>query len=315
MDDLAGFFAGPRARNAFTLKLRMAPPWAIDVRDESPLTALVVTWGRCRLQVPGRPDATLAPGDVALVRGPDPYVVSDERGSRPRITILPGQHCVGPDGEHLAGALDLGVGTWGTGRAHADDPGATTMLVAAYTSGGEVGRRLVEALPPLVVLTATEWSSPLVDLLGRELTAVRPGRAAALDRLVDLLVIEVIRIWATGSVTAPGWFDGGGDPEVRQALHLVHDDLAAAWTVESLARRVGLSRAAFARRFAEKVGQGPIGYLTARRMSVAADLLQDPDATVGSVARQVGYPSPFTFSSAFKRHYGRSPRHFAQATA
>ena len=77
-----------------------------------------------------------------------------------------------------------------------------------------------------------------------------------------------------------------------------------------LARHVGVSRAGLARRFVAAVGEPPMGYLTGWRMALAADLLTGGDAPVARVAREVGYSSPFTFSSAFKRHHGVSPLGF-----
>lgn len=74
------------------------------------------------------------------------------------------------------------------------------------------------------------------------------------------------------------------------------------------AGQVGVSRAALARRFTEQVGEPPMAFLTGWRLALATDLLLEPDVTVGAVARKVGYGSPFTFSTAFKRHYGRSPQ-------
>ena len=83
-----------------------------------------------------------------------------------------------------------------------------------------------------------------------------------------------------------------------------------------LARATGASRAALARRFNELVGEPPMAFLTGCRIALAADLLREPGATVGSVAQQVGYGSPFALSTAFKRLRGVSPRqHRADATA
>ena len=91
------------------------------------------------------------------------------------------------------------------------------------------------------------------------------------------------------------------------ALALLHDDPARPWTVGGLASEVGVSRAGLARRFTELVGAPPMTYLSGWRLALAADLLREPGATVSGVARQVGYQSPFTFSTAFKRRYGQSP--------
>ena len=79
-------------------------------------------------------------------------------------------------------------------------------------------------------------------------------------------------------------------------------------TVASVAAAVGVSRAALARRFHELVWEPPMTFLTSWRLALAADLLCDPDASVGSVAREVGYATPFAFSAAFKRVRGVSPQ-------
>ena len=88
----------------------------------------------------------------------------------------------------------------------------------------------------------------------------------------------------------------------------MHSDPARAWTVAGLAAETGVSRAALARRFHEVVGEPPMTFLTGWRLALAADLLCEPDATVGSVAEQVGYGSPFALSTAFKRVRGISPQ-------
>ena len=310
MDDLAALLDGPRARGAFTLKVVMTAPWGIDVRDEAPLSVLAVTAGEAWLRVDDEPPSVLRPGDVALLRGPDPYLVADGPSTPPDVSILPGQVCVGPDGQHLDQAMSVGVSTWGNSSA-----GETTMLVGTYTSDGEIGRRLVEALPRVLMLRAGDLGSPLTDLLAAELNTPRAGRRAALDRLVDLLVIDVVRTWVRDGETTPTWLTGGADPCVALALQLIQDGCAEPWTVASLASAVGLSRAAFARRFTEAVGRAPIAYLTDWRMTVAADLLHEPGSSVSAVAARVGYPSPFTFSAAYKRHFGASPRHHLQASA
>ncbi len=89
-------------------------------------------------------------------------------------------------------------------------------------------------------------------------------------------------------------------------------DTAARWASTSrrrsqLASRVGVSRSAFARRFTTLVGQPPLAYLTQWCMTIASDLLSEPDATIADVAKRVGYADAFNFSAAFKRVKGMSP--------
>jgi AraC-like DNA-binding protein len=107
---------------------------------------------------------------------------------------------------------------------------------------------------------------------------------------------------------------GGGnsarDGAVRRALELMDRDVKTRWTVASLARAVGLSRAAFARRFAAALGASPIAHLTALRLSRAARSLSSGDASLAEVAAEVGYDSEFAFNRAFKRFHGVPPAAF-----
>lgn len=107
---------------------------------------------------------------------------------------------------------------------------------------------------------------------------------------------------------APGWYQAHSGPVVGPALQLLHNDPSRPWTVATLASATGISRAALARRFNELVGEPPMTFLTTWRLTLAADLLREPGATVDSVARQVGYGSSFALSTAFKRVRGITPQ-------
>ena len=260
----------------------------------------------------GREAVRLRAGDVAIVRGPDPYTVADDPATPPQAVIHPGQRCTTPDGEDLTEAMTwLGVRTWGN-----DPDGSTMLLSGTYELDGEISRRLLGALPALLVLPGDAWDSPLIGLLGEEIVKDEPGQEVVLDRLLDLLLIAVLRAWfARPGAEAPAWYRANGDPVVGRALRLLHNNPAHPWTVATLAAEVGVSRAALARRFTELVGEPPMTFLTGWRLAVAADLLREPDATVGAVARQVGYGSPYALSTAFKRVRGVSPREHRAAVA
>jgi AraC-like DNA-binding protein len=100
---------------------------------------------------------------------------------------------------------------------------------------------------------------------------------------------------------------------VGPALRLIYHRPEQPWTVATLAGAVGCSRAVLARRFTEAVGEPPISFLTGWRLALAADLLRSSEDTIAAVARQVGYSTPFAFSSAFKRAYGISPNEHRRA--
>ncbi|MFG1962524.1 AraC family transcriptional regulator [Nonomuraea sp. NPDC049028] len=298
MDQLAALLDGPRARGAFMLRCLLDPPWSLRIQDEAPLTVVVMVRGEAWM-VPDEGDVVrLCPGEVAIIRGPKPYTVADNPATPPQIVIHPGQHCTTVDGESLAQAMDLGVRTWGNAA-----DGETVMITGAYLMEGEVSRRLLEALPTLLV----QRGDPLVPLLGAEIVKDQPGQEAVLDRLLDLLLISVLRSWFA-THEAPAWYRAQSDPVVGRAMRMLHNNPAHPWTVAALAAQVGVSRASLARRFTELVGEPPMAFLTGWRLALAADLLREPDATVGSVARQVGYGSPFALSAAFKRVRGVSPQ-------
>ena len=328
MDVLAGLLDGPRASGAFLLRSRLSSPWALRVQDEAPLTVVALVRGGAWVVLAGNrsgdsasdtdtdnadADAAieLAAGDVAILRGPDPYVFADAPDTRPQAVIHPGQRCTTPDGRELAALTDLGLRTWGN-----DLGGETELVTGTYESLGEVCRPLLDTLPALIVVRGGEWRSPLVPLLSEEAAKDQPGQEAVLDRLLDLLLISVLRTWfARPGVPAPGWYRAHQDPLIGAALRLLHDDPARAWTVAALAAEVHVSRAGLARRFTDVVGVSPMAYLAAWRLALAADMLCLPGETIGSVARKVGYGSAFALSTAFKRVYGISPRDHREQAA
>ena len=107
---------------------------------------------------------------------------------------------------------------------------------------------------------------------------------------------------------SPAGSRGLRDPLVGRVLGLLHRDIAAAWTLDELARRIGASRSTLAERFTDIVGVPPIQYVTGWRMQVAANRLLDESINSYSVAREVGYESEAAFSRAFKRVVGVSPK-------
>ena len=304
MDAVAGLLDGPRARGAFLLQSVFDPPWSLRIEDEAPLTIVAVVRGSAWIAPDDGEAVELGVGDVAIVRGPGHYTVADDPATPPQAVIHPGQRCTTPDGRELTDMSFLGVRTWGN-----ELDGETLLLTGIYEAESEVSGRVLRALPPVIVLPAAAVDSTLVALLAAEIAKDEPGQEAVLDRLLDLLLIASLRTWFTrAEAEAPGWYRAYADPVVGGALRLLHDQPAEHWTLAKLAAAVNVSRAGLARRFNDLVGEPPMTFLTNWRLAMAADLLLEPGATVGSVARQVGYRSPFALSAAFKRVRGISPQ-------
>jgi AraC-like DNA-binding protein len=304
MDALASLLDGPRARNAFLIRALLDPPWSLRIQDEAPLCLIAAVRGDAWVIPDDAPPERVGPGEIMVVCGRDPYTVADDPATRPQVVIHPGEKCTTPDGRSLTEEMTLGVRTWGT-----NPNGATLMLVGTYQMDGEVSRRLLNVLPKRLTMPAGTLDTPLVPLLNAELVKDEPGQEAVLDRLLDLLLIAVLRAWlARPDAGSPGWYRAHTDPVVGPALRLIHNNPAHPWTVASLAAGSGVSRAALARRFTDLVGEPPMKFLTGWRLAMAADLLREPEATLGSVARKVGYGSAFALSAAFKRELGVSPQ-------
>ena len=303
MDDLAALLDGPRARGAFLLRCLLDPPWSVRLEDEAPLSLTAVVRGHLWLMPDDGDPVRMGPGDLAVMRGSGHATIADDPTTPVQAVIHPGQVCRTPDGRELHEEMHQGVRSWGNSAT-----GATVLLTGAYAFDGEVGGRLLRALPPVVVLARDQLDTPLVDLLGAELLRDDPGQQAVLDRLLDLLLIAVLRAWFDRpEADPPGWFAAQADPVVGPALRLLQHHPEQPWTVAGLAAAAGTSRATFARRFHDLVGTPPMAFLTEWRLSLAADLCSSPH-TVAAVARQVGYSTPFALSTAFTRARGISPR-------
>ncbi|MCO6005472.1 AraC family transcriptional regulator [Actinoallomurus purpureus] len=304
MDVLSDLLHRARARNALVRQMIQRPPWSLTFADAPPLTVVATLGGHASIRLDDGEPVHLAAGDIALISGAGSYTIADGPGTPPQMVIREGRKYVVGGGEVPAGAhRSLAPRTYGDGL-----PGATIMLRGAYELRGDVGDRLMEMLPPLAVVPAGPRTRAALDLLAVEVACDEPGQDAVLDRLLDLVLVVALRAWcARPDATPPAWYGALADPAIGEALRLLHEDPAHRWTVAALAGEVGMSRAAFAARFTGLVGEPPLTYLTGWRMTVAADLLRDTDATVAAVARTVGYEDPFAFSVAFKRTHRASP--------
>ena len=303
MDALGGLLDGVRARGAFVLRLSLDPPWSMRIQDDAPLTLICMTRGDAVIVTDSGETLPLQAGDVALTRGTEHYLFADDPGTTPQVVIHPGNRCTTLAGEDLKFAMSVGIRTWGNAAE-----GAHRGVVCAYEGRSEVSARLLNALPTVLVLRVDEWRTPLVDVLDAEAGRSGPGQEAYLDRLLDLLLIDVLRAWFDRAENAPTWWHAEHDPVVGRALKLLYHNPAQPWTVANIASAVGCSRALFARRFTERVGEPPIAFLTGWRLALAADMLRSNSTTIAAIARNVGYGTPFALSSAFKRAYGVSPR-------
>lgn len=308
MDPLADLLDGVRARSAAFCQAILEPPWSMRIADGATLALATALRGDAWIVPDEGPPVPMRRGDVAIIKGPEPYTISDDPATPPEIIVKAGNRLTTMDGVDVTDSLRLGPRTSG----HTPD-GSASVASGTYQVSGDVSERLLNALPQVVLVPRSDTPSPIMELLAHEVNGEGPGQQVVLDRLLDLALIATLRAWfARPEAKAPGWYRAQSDPLIGPALRLMHNDPAYPWTVASLAERVGASRAALARRFGSLVGEPPMAYLTGWRIALAADLLRSSDTTIDSVARNVGYANAFALSVAFKRLRGVSPsRHRA----
>lgn len=303
MDVLDDLLAGTRARGGVFNLTILDPPWALDICDRAALSLATLVRGSAWVRRDGVEPARMEQGDVAVFTGPSPYVVGDALDTEPQLRIHPGGVCEPLPGAPVDYSARLGVRTYG-GRAE----GSAMVASGSYQLAGDVSRRLLAALPSVLVVPAADVAGSVMDLVLSEIQRDEPGQQSVLDRWLDLALITTLRAWfARPESQAPGWYSAQSDPVAGPALRLLHEDPAYPWDVVELARRVGVSRASLARRFTAVVGAAPMSYLTGWRITLAADLLRDTTDTVDTIARRVGYANAFALSVAFKRVRGTTP--------
>jgi AraC-like DNA-binding protein len=280
-------------------------PWGVRLESSPSATLHAVVEDSCWLRIPGQPPRELRSGDVVLlVRGSAHVLASEPIG--PAVAWDREAKVRARDGDGL-------IGLAGPGRR-------TRILCAAYEFDREVARPLLALLPPVLIATAHDRpaSDPILttlSLLQHEVGALAEGSHTAIDRLIDVLFVHVIRAWVNERRDARAtWFAGSRDSMIARALSVLHDAPAEPWTTETLAHRVNVSRATLVRRFTALVGEPPLSYLARWRMELAARDLRETNDAVSAIAHRVGYASEFAFSRAFSRLRGSPPGRYRAAT-
>ncbi|MDQ7250005.1 AraC family transcriptional regulator [Dongia sedimenti] len=191
------------------------------------------------------------------------------------------------------------------------------LLGSRFTLAGPNAEILLGVLPPIVHLrtepdrTAMHWS---LDRMRQELREGLPGSSLVAEHLAHLMLVQALRLYLTdGAKAGVGWLFALADKQTGAAIDQMHADPAQRWTVQDLARHVGMSRTAFAVKFKQTVGLAPMDYLTRWRMLLAGDRLLNTRDSIAAIAASLGYESESAFGAAFRRVMGCSPRQYGRA--
>jgi len=192
--------------------------------------------------------------------------------------------------------------------------GATTRIVCGFLACDDtLSNPLLSSLPRLFKIDVRDdpraaWLESSLKFAAAEAANSRAGGTIVLARLSELLFVEAVRSCIEAlPAHQTGWLAGVRDRYVGRALSLLHAQAVHPWTVDELARKVGLSRSALAQRFTDLLGQPPMQYLARWRMQIAAQELLAGRKSLAAVAEQIGYESEAAFSRAFRREFGMPP--------
>lgn len=284
-----------RPRSVFSKGISGAGPWGVRYSAFGQPGFCVVMEGRCRLSVDGEKPINLEQGDFILLPATPAFTMS---GYEPVTPVRLDPKAVPAITEEVR-------------HGRPDGPPDVRLFGGYFFFDASDAALLVPLLPSMIHVRGVERLSLLVKLVSEEASRDDVGRDLVLGRLVEVLLIEALRVSQSDRAPA-GLLRGLADGRISSALKLMHSNSERSWTVGELAAGAGMSRSAFFDRFTRTVGLRPMEYLLTWRMAVAKDLLRTQDLALDEVARRVGYSSASTFSTAFSRHFGKPPGRYAR---
>lgn len=297
MDPLSDVIALLRPSTAISKPITGRGQWGVRYAAHNAPGFTIILEGECWITFEGKSPVKFEKGDFLLLPSTPPFSLSSH----------PGIEC------KLRQPMDT------VAVRHGDQEGDPDFVSIGGTFRIEQvnAALLLALLPDVVHVPASQGRTgrlgKVVELIMEECEHEDPGKELLLQRLLEVLLVEALRWRHIGSDVA-GLLSGMRDPVLARVLRTMHADVRASWTVAELAKIAGLSRSAFAARFGEVLGCGPIEYLARWRMALAKDALIGGVKTLDRIADEIGYESASAFSTAFRKRLGCSPGKFARAS-
>ncbi len=308
-DALSDILRSVRLIGGVFVDARLTAPWAIHSvvtmeackpllsRPAQIIAYHFVLEGSALLSVDGQPPVRVGAGEIVLLPRNDAHLVASAAAISP------------VDGYSLVEASPDG----GLARIRYGGGGEPTRIICGFLGSDDAHNPLIQGLPRILTIdirdgTSRELIEVSLKFAAGELVEGRLASSDVLARLSEILLIEAVRRYtSTLDGRVVGWLKGLNDPRIGRALAIIHQDIAAPWSVNRLAKEVAMSRSAFMARFATLVGMAPIRYVTVLRMEAAKLGLRETFKSVANIAHSVGYDSEEAFSRAFKREIGSPP--------
>jgi AraC-like DNA-binding protein len=322
-DTLSDVLRAVRLRGAVFFYLQGADPWVAGTPPSKEIIPgilpgvdhmmefHVVVRGSCWAGIAGEPPIRLEQGDIALFPQGDPHVMSSAPGLPAPAANK--QIYFAPRPPQMPFALSLNEPGRATALLDGGGHQQVTLVCGFVGCDARPFNPLLASLPrvlriPGVAGDSSSWVAAFLRSIVDESNRKRPGGEAVLERMSEMLFVEVLRHYADAlPADQTGWLAGMRDPAVGRALSLLHQRPGEAWTLERLGDEAGLSRSTLHERFVHFIGQPPMQYLAQWRMQLAAGWLRDTDTKVIDIALEVGYENEAAFSRAFRRAVGESP--------
>ena len=327
-DVLSGLLRRIRLRGALFFHVECAGTWVIEApasvlisgavlpASEHLMEYHVVLHGTCWAGITGEPSFEMKAGDVILFPHGDAHVMSCAPGLRaePDLPFLIANLKRRAGLPFMVHQQDNKRVRPATPHDETDMSQPVATLLCGFL-GCDLGpfNPLLTSLPRIIHARASElsensWTGQLARLAQAESGARRPGGEAVLERMSEMMFVDLIRLYlSTMPKTQTGWLAALKDRHLSRVLSLMHSQPAEAWTLEKLSSHAGLSRSALQERFVELIGRPPMQYLRCWRMQVASNLLVESNAKLATIAHKVGYESEEAFSRSFKRAVGQAP--------
>lgn len=315
MDVLSEVLSAVRLEGALFFHGEFTAPWCLLSSGPSgiepfirhPVRHLVMFHflieGRAWARLHDGPREELTAGDIVIFPHGDAHLLGNGPTVKPVDSIA-------AFSKHLADGLKV---------VHHGGGGELTRFVCGYMAcDPHLCQTILAGLPRILrVQVADEpsgrWIENSIRFSVGESNAGDPGSSLVVEKLSEVLFVETLRRYI-GSLPPDqtGWLAGARDGAVGKALALMHREPSFPWTVDDLARRVGLSRTRLGERFRHFLGMSPIAYLTEWRLRLGAEKLRSTESSVAEVALDVGYNSEAAFNRAFRRVYETPPARFRQ---
>jgi AraC-like DNA-binding protein len=265
--------------------------------------------GRCYLRQSGNPEAiVLEEGDVISFPTGADHKISDT----PQGLKLATENVIRLEGDDEVMVFKHGAVSFSQRELNEHASGATQWLSGTMSYDTSIHHPLLKELPCLIHVgeedkEARQLMQSVISVLVSESRADTPGSTLAIDRMTEVLFLQLLRCYVQQLTQPAGYFAALSDPHIGVVLNLVHSEDDGTLTVESLCSAAAMSRTKFNARFTQLVGETPKAYLTNTRLLRAKTMLQHSQKSIRGIAEAAGYSSDSSFSKAVKKHFGMTP--------